>query len=358
MMKKNSFCLGGIASIGFVLAVVSVSSPKEDSTPTIYCTLGKAENIYALEFSPDGKRLLTGVEQPNLAGKDTNDRIVEWNVESKSTIRGFDPGHYGQTTTIRYSQSGRFFVIGHLDGFVSVRDRKGDAVLSFKSVENLLSGTLCLATISESTQPQVHTIIGSKLAQTRSIGTGDTRVYLIPCEGNYFITSAAAARYGTTFVCCSTRFLSIYRKGDFDFPVEIKSFHTFKEPTITQVAMSDDGTLVLAYESGGELALFDVKNDKLIRKWKAHGDAAVYSIIPFHGINWFATGNEAGDIRIWNEKAESLALLQVKGNRRPVAALALARDNSLLASSGERREIVIWDIRPLLRSAAPKKKDR
>jgi WD40 repeat protein len=164
------------------------------------------------------------------------------------------------------------------------------------------------------------------------------------------------ARYGTTFVCCSPKFINVYQQGDFDSPQAITAFKVFADPCITHVAISDDSSLVMAAEYYGELALFDIKSDKLIKKWRGHDDAPIYKVLSFHGRNWFATSNDSGEIKIWDEGGGLRAVLKVKDMDLPVTALALTRDDSFLASSGERRPIVLWDLRAFLGKSLPKSK--
>src|ERR1700722_19517832 len=152
-MERKWLYVACFVSFGCLLGILNAATPNEEALPTIHCILGKSGKRYALEFSADGKRLLAG-EEYNVPGKDTdtNDQVVEWDIETKSVSRRFDPGAYGQITSISYSESGRFLVIGLINGFVSVRDRRFRTLLSFKSVENL-GATLCLASITEKKMP-------------------------------------------------------------------------------------------------------------------------------------------------------------------------------------------------------------
>ena len=348
-MTRNYHSLAGLLLIGCFLAC-SAAIPNREAQPTMYCVLGKAHNIYALTFSPDGKRLLAGEEH------EANDKVVEWDLKTKAVCRRFDTDSDGQIVSLSFSQSGQFLAIGHYTGFVSVRDPKGRSLLGFKTVENRWQ--LQLVSISEEKKgnPFVYTISGCNIAQRRSIPKGQTNIYFIPIDGLYQIDSAAATRKGTTFVCCSPKFIRVYRERDgFSGPQELKSFKVFQEPCITSVAISDDASMVMAYEYDGDVALFDIKNDKLVKKWNAHDDGTLYTILPFHGLNWFATANESGEIKIWDEKGDRRALLKHKDFLdQAISALALTPDNSFLASSGEDRPIVIWDMRAFLKSVQKK----
>jgi WD40 repeat protein len=324
------------------------AEPERAAQPTIHGTLGTKGRCYALTFSPDGKQLLAGGDQI-ARGKDTNHQIEVWDVETRSLLRQLDSGHCGQIRAITYSQSGRYWAVGHIDGFISVRDVRGDVVLSFRSIEGYLNNHLEHVSISETDKGGfVHSVICGNIAQTRSIPGGEKRIYDIPCDGGYAIDSAAMSRNGTTLICCTPKFLNVYEKGDFSSGRALQSFSTFNNPTIVRAAISDDATTALVTEYRGELALFDLKKDRLIRKWLGHDDPPIYTSLPFHGRNWFATGNDTGEIKIWDEKGELRALLKVPGNDHPIAALALTRDNRFLASSGEERPIVVWDLQALL----------
>ena len=344
MARKIIYMAGFLSAIGFAVLIKAETVPRK-ANPNVYRILGKKTNIYALAFSPDNKHLMAGEE------REPRDRVVDWDIENKAVHRRTDSGHSGQLQSLHYSQSGDFFAIGHLDGFVSVRDRTGRRVLSFKSMENV-GAWLELVAISEKPALFVCTVVSHNIAQKRAIKSGQTSIYEIPADGGYRITSAAATRDGTTFVCCSHKFLNVYLGGSFDTCNEMKSFKLLKDPYITDVAVSDDSSTVMVYNYRHGLALFDVKNDKLIKNWKSHDDQPIYTIIPFHGRKWFATGNDAGEIEIWNEKGNLLSLLKVKDDDNPVAALSLTSDDCFLASAGENRPIVVWDLHGFLDKAS------
>ena len=157
------------------------------------------------------------------------------------------------------------------------------------------------------------------------------------------------SRDGQTLVCCVPMFLRVYQDGNWTSGRELESCKRWKHSTVTAMAVSDDASAVMAAESDrGELALFDVKNDKLVKKWKSPDECWVYVILAFHGRNWFASGDDAGEIKVWDDKGNLRATLKVKGNNQPVAALAISRDNRFLASSGEGRPVVVWDLRAIL----------
>jgi WD40 repeat protein len=341
-------CVAFALCIAFACVLLASSRPADaepEARPSAHRVLGKARDGYALAFSPDGKHLMAAVEQRRA---DTNDQIVEWDIETGKASRSFDPGHGGQVRAITYSESGRFMAIGHLDGFVSVRDAKGEVVLSFMSLEGLLQ-TLRHVSISEDDSgPYVHTVVGRHIAQTRSIPAGKTHVYYIDSDV-YGIGGAAMPRNGTTLVCCTPLFLQVFGDGDFSSGTEMKSFKVFDKPGATDVAVSDDASAAMVAEyRHGELALFDLKNDKLIKRWGGRDDPPIYAILPFHGRNWFATGDDSGAIQVWDEKGELRATLKKSGYDGPVAALAITGDNRFLASSGEGRPVVIWDLQPII----------
>lgn len=346
MSRTWAVRLARLTAVCWCPAFCAAADPEPQARPTVYCVLGRAGNGYALAFSPDGKYLLASWEYDGPGDK--NDQIMEWDVEAAAVRRRFDPGHGGQVRSISYSRSGRFLAIGHLDGYVSVRDDKGDVVLSFMSVEDVSEQLLGLSVTETDSRASVHTVLGRCIVQTRSIPDGRTKIYYIHSTDGYGVTSAAMSRDGATLVCCCPLFLKVFERGDFSGGRELKSFQVFRKPTVTHVAVADDATTAMTVIYEGEIALFDLKKDKIIKRWGGRDDPGVYTILPFHGRNWFATGNDAGEIRIWDEKGALRATLKTWGDDNPVAALALTRDNRFLASSGEGRPIVIWDLRAIL----------
>ena len=351
-MKSTRLVAASVAVLGIVLNLLS-SAPAPHGKPMVvsYRVLGDEEKIYALAFSPDGKRLLAGVER---SGSE-NDQVVEWDIARRSVSRRFSLAHSGQTISLRFSPSGRWLVIGQLDGRVSVSNPAGRVLSSFKVSEE--SGTMLeLATISERNGVFVNAIVGNNLAQRRDLTTERVRNFPIPCD-DYRIHSAAGTRDGAAFVCCSPKFVNLYPEGRFDSPRRLRAFDCFEGRVITHVAIADDASTVVAFESNdGYLAMVDAKNDRLIKKWKGHDERMIYTIIPFHRRNWFATGNDAGEIEIWDEKGGCRALLKHEDFDLTIASLALTRDDGLLASSGVQQPIVVWDLRALLAQEVPKPK--
>jgi WD40 repeat protein len=344
--------------------------PKPDRQVIPWRTLGKAADIRALDLSPDGKRLLAAENRechiPHYV-------IAEWDLERGVLRRRWNSGHEDSHSFsfLRYSPSGRYFLAGHLDSFIAVRNLKGRLILAGKSVEDCATG-LKAAWFLEHGGVSVLTAVSTGIAKKTSVLKNETSTYHLASD-DLGIDAAAATRDGSTLVCCGA-FMKVYSHGDFGTPRRVNSFRRLRDstsewdPCCTRAAVSDDGVLVLVYDygcnvetydpktnrvskryCGGVLGLLDVKMDRLVKRWRPQEeDEEVFAILPFYGRHWFATGHSNGEIKIWNERGGLVCTLDDK-LRTPIYALAMTPDNSFLACAGEERPITIWDLRVLVR---------
>lgn len=336
-----------LAAAGTAVLVVLnlIAAPVPPSRAVSYRVFGRDENIYALEFSPDGKELIAAVEQPK-----GPDRLVAWDVAAGKVARQRRFQHDGQITSLRFSPSGKHLVVGQGNGRVSVCDPAGRP-LSSVLISEELGADVKHASVAEEGGVFLNAVVGTNLAHRRDLATGKGRNFPIACVDGYRINGAAGTRDGSAFVCCTPEFVNLYPVGRFDAPRRLRAFDCLGGGTITAVAITADASAALACDVGDDrMALVDVKNDKLIRKWGGNGWPGVTVMAPFHGRNWFVTGTgNTGEIEILDAKGDRKALLRDKDAEYSVWALAVSRDDGLIAAKAMGRPVVVWDIRPLLK---------
>jgi WD40 repeat protein len=334
-------CLVLSLGIGFSLeadAPKKAGDPQSDPLPhrlqpTRRCVLGEPCRCDALAFSPDGTRLLAGRD----TGNGRKCLLTEWDLKKQSVLRSYSTGDKWTITTIAYNSSGDAFIIAHYDGFVSVRDRNGKTLQAFSSTDGPSESFLCLAAITDGPDPYVYTVTEHALAQRRSVTTNRTNIYPLDFSSTYHGT---ATRDGRCFVLDSWNGVHLCKDGFSSPPKALESARL--SPVGRCVAISDDGRTVMLGNEAGEFVLIDVLKDSVIKRWKVDKNRAANVIIPFHGRNGFVTGSVEGEIALWTQQGKLVATC--KSDDDCITALALRKDNKLLAAVGLGGPIVLWDL--------------
>ncbi|MGH7200062.1 MAG: hypothetical protein ACREJB_05620, partial [Planctomycetaceae bacterium] len=84
--------------------------------------------VLALDFSEDGKRLVTGGGDPSRSGE-----LMVWDVETRSLLREFTDAHSDTVLGVEFSHDGRYIVSGAADKFVKLFEAEtGNHVRSYE----------------------------------------------------------------------------------------------------------------------------------------------------------------------------------------------------------------------------------
>ncbi|HVJ87418.1 MAG TPA: serine/threonine-protein kinase [Caulifigura sp.] len=244
---------------------------------------GNAGPIWSVEFTPDGKKLVTGVE---------NGTVKIWDLEKlqpESTL----PVNEGPTWATSVSADGKLFATGHDDGSVLIVDFKsGETIRSFKAEGPVRSLKFA---------PQ---------------GTG---LAIATRNGHLGIWDPETGERTTSF---------IGHKG-----------------MITHVTFSNDGKMLGSAGGDSSARIWNVATGREKTELTGH-TAGVYGISFSADDSLVATGGWDRTVRVW-DSSSGQPLGKLDGHTSDVWAVAFAPTGHLLASVGEDRDVRLWDARQL-----------
>jgi hypothetical protein len=251
--------------------------------PPLATLSGNAGPIWSVEFTPDGSRLVTAVD---------NGTVKIWDVakrqpESTLTI------HDGATWAVSVSADGKLLATGHDDGSVHLVDmQSGDTVKSFKA------------------DAPVRTLKFAPKGNQLAVGT----------RQNYL------ALWDVTTGEKTMSFVG--HKG-----------------TITHVTFSHDGAMLGSAGGDSTARIWNVATGKEKTQLTGH-TAGVYGISFSADDSLVATGGWDRTVRVW-DSATGKPLGTLPGHTSDVWAVDFAPTGHVLASVGEDHDVRIWDARTL-----------
>ncbi len=365
-------CLSYISTDG-------LTQPGEPSSIVrLLAELGPSRRSYAVDFSADGKYLLSAAEVPTGdPAAPTKVFVTKWDVEEKTAIWNVDSCHPAMITLLGFSPSGDSFFIGDYCANVSIWKDK-DCVGFFKGT-NKSPGLLFGYFVD---QDNLFIMDGMSVGLLRNIKTQESNTYIIP-RGK---TKDKWSRPGTfsrqkqhiAVVKLNVAELVKQNRAEpvkqnlaapvkqnlaapvkenlvgFKNGLELQEDYEIALPIehVGVIAMSDDGSLITGAGHPGRLFQYDVRQKKFTKEWDSRllapakkgypfpGDT--YAIQYLHNSSSFITAHESGTVRIWKEPGVLLASIRVADYA--VAALAVSPDNRMLATAGDIQPAKLWDI--------------
>jgi WD40 repeat protein len=336
------------------------NSKRSDANKYLLARLGPVDNVYALAFSPDGRFLLSGGDE----FQETYQFVVNrWDIVHKSLSTKIKSGNKRQIEHITYSPRGRFFAVGDDAGEVYVWSHEGRKINSFRHLHNQTTDIKHLRFADENS---VVSIDWHGIAQKWNIKNNRTDTSLL--DGDIRVLSAATSTASLRRVVWCDKYALQVRAGpdkSGSVRVRFKRYKTFEliemenvssasikfnqETSIDECAISEDGSLVLAAAEKGILYLFDIIRKKLRKKWQGHPPTLnIYSVLAISKHKAFVTADAGGNVRFWSYTGKLLAEIQYY--KSATTALAVSPDAAVLATSGERQRILLWDLDAILRS--------
>ena len=108
------------------------------------------------------------------------------------------------------------------------------------------------------------------------------------------------------------------------------------------IALSADGRLLVLGDANGNVCLYDLKQEKLIKQYAGHTGNVLAVDISRDG-NRIVSGGEDGTIRVWQRNAEK-QLTQLTGHEGPVLDVVLLPNETEVLSAGADNTLRRWDI--------------
>jgi WD40 repeat protein len=281
--------LGAAVMMGLAIAFqkggpATKAGPKRDvGAPAVATLEGNAGPIWSVEFTPDGTKLLTAVD---------NGTVKIWDVRKRKPDSTLNV-HDGATWAASVSADGTLLATGHDDGSVHIVDMKsGETVRSFKA------------------EGPVRTLKFAPQGTALAVGTR---------SGHLSLWDATSGEKTTSFVG---------HKG-----------------TITHVTFSHDGSTLGSAGGDSTARIWNVSTGRETTQLTGH-TGGVYAISFSADDALVATGGWGGSVRIW-DSASGKPLGKLDGHTSDVWAVDFAPTGHVLASVGEDRDIRLWDAREL-----------
>ncbi len=272
-------------------------TPREVKVPvsTPLLTLTTKQQIMAVAFSPDGKRIVTGGRQATL---------TLWDAEKATEIRTF-PRHENDIQGVAFSPDGLRIASASGDQTVRVWDAgNGKTVLTLKGFT-----------------PQVKGVAFAP-------------------DGKRIAGAGGGARKDATVQIWDASTGQLFRA----LKVEGE-----KGASIT-VSFSPDGKLIAAdfstiFPETGVIRIWEVEGGKLVQTLVGHSGNVWCTAFSPDGKHLVSSGGQrfhSGQIKVWDVETES-EVLRLTGHRDEVHTVAFSPDGKRIASAGHDKIIKVWD---------------
>jgi len=272
------------------LAVPSAAGVADQLPKEGLALSGLPNDVFAVAFSADGKRLATG------GGGKTDLKV--WPLPGGKGPREL-AGHYGAVRAAAFAAAANLLAAGDYNGNVVLHDPDGPKALLDKKV----------------TQGQVYAVALTADGKALATGSGWTDFATLKSTGEVKVWDVAA---GT----CK----------------ELKGH----EGTVLGVALTPDGKTLASGSGDRTVRLWDVANGKEVKKLEGHADGVTSVALSADG-KVLASGGKDKQVIVWDLNTGKPAHT-LKGHTRDVNSVALSADGKLLASGGDDKLVKLWDV--------------
>lgn len=259
---------GAVAAIGFVGdKLVSLSVDKSavvwNSIPewSWVRTIGSADmpalvdRVTSLDFSPDGKLLVTGSGDPSRSGE-----LKIWNVETGELVREFVDAHSDTVLGVRFSPDGNLIASCGADKFVKVFD-----VASGKFVKSFEGHTHHVLGVAWRADGKVLASCGAdNVIKVWDFVTGEQRTTI----GGFGKEITGIAFVGETPTVLTSSGDATVRLHNVDNGQNVRNFGGAAD-FVYAIAATADGKLHLAGGQDGVLRVWNAENAQEVRKFEA-----------------------------------------------------------------------------------------
>ncbi|KAF7967332.1 hypothetical protein HWV62_34691 [Athelia sp. TMB] len=339
---------------------------KLDLWPAMLKTLeGHTDAVWAVAYSPDGKRIASASEDETIRVRDT---------ETGEAVGAPFSGHTASIRSIAYSPSGHRIISGSEDGTIRMwepetgvlvkslfRHRDARCVAYSPDGNHIVSGSLG-GTVSvwdvETGEAADKAIKGMFVAYSPDglhIVSGQVRTVIIsdvvtgeavgaPLEGHIDqIDCVVYSPDGTLIASCSRDNTICLWDAKTRQAVEVLEGHT---DGVVAVAFSPDGAHLVSASFDKTIRVWDVKAGKPAGAPLEGHASAVYSVAYSPDGTHIVSGSGDGTVRVWDAEAVGFeaAGAALHGSSNTFLSMAYSPDGASIVSGSQEGKIQMWDV--------------
>jgi WD40 repeat protein len=293
----------------------------------VYCLQGHTDRIERVEFSPDGRRLLS-------CGMDASIRL--WDLHTGREVRRFE-GHGDRVECVSFSADGRRFLSAAWDWTLRLWEVEtgkelrriqfhGEPGVHVSGVWWFPDGRRCLALATDHHALQIYDVQNGTLL--KDFGRHPGHIY-----------AAALSPDGNRVLEGSFDYVAPLRLWDVDSGQLIREFkgHTDK---VFGVAFSPDGRWALSTSTDNLVRLWNVNTGTIVRVFEGHPNGASGVAFSPDGRRILSAGADH-TVRLWNATtgAEQVRFF---GHMAGVFCVAFSADGRYAASGGLDKTVRVW----------------
>lgn len=367
---KHTRHLQGLLSVArlltFCLLSLLAGRPSSAQSPTLVVQKGHAGAVYAVSFSPDGRRLASG----------SWDQTVKlWDVSTGQELMTLS-GHKGPVYAVAFSPDGRTLASasddktvklwdastgeekltlrGHTLWVTSVAFSPDGKTLASVSVDKTLrlwdvaSGRSLWTTVAHNFP--AYCVAFSPDGKVLATGSNDSMIKLWVVGGALELRSARAHVNGVKSIVFTPDGGTIISAGD-DASIKFWNASTLDEQrtlsghvgNVEALALSPDGKLLVSAGLDKSIRLWDVASGNLLGGFVGHGDASrALAFSPDSRL--LASGSADRTVKLW-DTATRRELSTLSSRPKPINALAFSPDGNHLISAGTDARIKVWEFK-------------
>jgi eukaryotic-like serine/threonine-protein kinase len=296
----------------------------QDGICTYLVLRGHEHAIFAVAFSPDGSRIVTG---------SFDETAKVWDARTGTVLLDLK-GHAKVVWSVAFSPDGSRIATGSADNTAKVWDaRTGTLLLDLKGHMDFVR--------SVAFSPDGSRIVTSSDDNTAKVWDAQTGTPLLDLKGHTEgIWSAAYSPDGSRIVTGSNdRTAKVWDAQTGALLLDLKAGRTAVSGEVESVAFSPDGSRI-ATASDGTAKVWDARSGTLLCELKGRGAVERVAFSP-DGSRIVAGSND-GTAKVYDARTGTL-VLELKGHSDTVLSAAFSSDGTRIVSGSFDHTAIVWD---------------
>jgi WD40 repeat protein/tRNA A-37 threonylcarbamoyl transferase component Bud32 len=316
---------GGIIWLTALRGPIPGSVPATTATPlplgtTLYIYHGHADQVFAVAWSPDGKRIASG-------SRDTTVQV--WDVANGGHVYTY-PGHTDSVLSVTWSPDGKRIASASWDKTVQVWNAiDGSNAYTYKGHTDSVP--------SVAWSPDGKRIASASYDKTVQVWNATDGSHIYTYTGHSGIVMSVAWSPDGKHIASTA----------FDMTVQVwdatdgSNTYTYTGHTgpVLSVAWSPNGKHVASASYDNTVSMWEVTNGSH-RTYQGHSDQ-VCSVAWSPDSKRVASGSYDKTVRVWNA-VDSSQISTYRGHSNPVASVAWSPDGKRIASASWDKTVQIW----------------